>query len=114
MTFFLVFRAFISYLGTIPQLRELPSDKRESEGRDSHRKSEFDNEYSHVELTDLKKIATLGSGAFGKVDLVSYNQTTFALKIIKKIDIVKQDQIEHVYSEKHVMMKCRSSPFVVE
>ena len=95
-------------------MRELPSDKRESEGRDSNRKSEFDNEYAHIELTDLKKIATLGSGAFGKVDLVSYANNTFALKIIKKIDIVKQDQIEHVYSEKHVMMKCRSSPFVVE
>lgn len=101
-------------MGTIPQLRELPTENRESQNRDSNRKSEFDNEYAHVELTDLKKIATLGSGAFGKVDLVAYKDKTFALKIIKKIDIVKQDQIEHVYSEKHVMMKCRSSPFIIE
>ncbi|XP_037822242.1 cGMP-dependent protein kinase 1 isoform X1 [Lucilia sericata] len=106
--------AFISYLGTIPQLRELPSESQESRSSDGNRKSEFDNEYANVELTDLKKIATLGSGAFGKVDLVSYDNKTFALKIIKKIDIVKQDQIEHVYSEKHVMMKCRSSPFIIE
>uniref|UniRef100_A0A1B0AT87 cGMP-dependent protein kinase n=1 Tax=Glossina palpalis gambiensis TaxID=67801 RepID=A0A1B0AT87_9MUSC len=65
-------------------------------------------------LMDLKKIATLGAGAFGKVDLVAFGENTFALKIIKKIDVVKQDQIEHVYSEKHVMMKCRGSPFVIE
>ncbi|XP_065358150.1 cGMP-dependent protein kinase 1 isoform X2 [Calliphora vicina] len=106
--------AFISYLGTIPQLRELPTENCETRSSDGNRKSEFDNEYANVELTDLKKIATLGSGAFGKVDLVSYDSKTFALKIIKKIDIVKQDQIEHVYSEKHVMMKCRSSPFIIE
>uniref|UniRef100_A0A1A9WKE2 cGMP-dependent protein kinase n=1 Tax=Glossina brevipalpis TaxID=37001 RepID=A0A1A9WKE2_9MUSC len=82
--------------------------------RDSNRKSEFDNEYAFIELMDLKKIATLGAGAFGKVDLVAFGENTFALKIIKKIDVVKQDQIEHVYSEKHVMMKCRGSPFVIE
>uniref|UniRef100_A0A1I8NZJ0 cGMP-dependent protein kinase n=1 Tax=Stomoxys calcitrans TaxID=35570 RepID=A0A1I8NZJ0_STOCA len=107
--------AFISYLGTIPQLRELPVERSDPEGRDSNRKSEFDNEYAKIQLTDLKKIATLGAGAFGKVDLVQYDANTiFALKIVKKIDIVKQDQIEHIYSEKHVMMKCRSSPFIIE
>lgn len=101
-------------MGTIPQLRELPVEKRDSDDHDSQRKSEFNNEYSHIELTDLKKIATLGSGAFGKVDLVSHGDVTFALKIVKKIDIVKQDQIDHIYSEKHVMMKCRDSPFIIE
>lgn len=106
--------AFISYLGTIPQLRELPIEKADQDARDSNRKSEFDNEYAYIELMDLKKIATLGAGAFGKVDLVAFGENTFALKIIKKIDVVKQDQIEHVYSEKHVMMKCRGSPFVIE
>ncbi|XP_037958322.1 cGMP-dependent protein kinase 1 isoform X2 [Teleopsis dalmanni] len=105
--------AFISYLGTIPQLREKPSNKG-VETRESNRKSEFDNEYANIQLTELKKVATLGAGAFGRVDLVSYGSKTFALKIIKKIDVVKQDQIEHVYNEKHVMMKCRSSLFIIE
>ncbi|XP_011191137.2 cGMP-dependent protein kinase 1 [Zeugodacus cucurbitae] len=106
--------AFISYLGTIPQLREKPEERRSAERKHSTRQSEFDNEYAQVQLTDLKKVATLGAGAFGCVDLVSYNDKTFALKIIKKIDVIKQDQVEHVYSEKHVMMKCRSSPFIIE
>ena len=101
-------------MGTIPQLREKPGDRDSSESRSYTHKSEFDNEYAHIQISELKKIATLGAGAFGKVDLVAYGSKTFALKIIKKIDIVKQDQVDHVYSEKHVMMKCSSSPFIIE
>ncbi|KAH8374391.1 hypothetical protein KR200_009828 [Drosophila serrata] len=107
--------AFISYLGTIKQLQEKPSSQRsDTSGRPSNKSLEFDNEYSHVAISELKKIATLGCGAFGRVDLVSYNQKALALKIIKKIEVVKQDQIEHVYNEKNVMNKCRHSPFIVE
>nr|XP_041631618.1 cGMP-dependent protein kinase 1 isoform X2 [Drosophila kikkawai] len=106
--------AFISYLGTIKQLREKPSQRSDTSGRSSNKSLEFDNEYSQVAISELKKIATLGCGAFGRVDLVSYNQKALALKIIKKIEVVKQDQIEHVYNEKNVMNKCRHSPFIVE
>lgn len=108
------YRAFISYLGTIPQLRELPIEKTQIENRSSHRQKSWDKEYRHIALSDLKKIATLGAGAFGKVDLVASADAIFALKIIKKIDVVRQEQIEHVYNEKHVMMKCRYSPFITE
>jgi len=48
------------------------------------------------------------------VDLVALGQQALALKIIKKIEVVKQDQIEHVYNEKNVMIKCRHSPFIVQ
>ncbi|EDV58463.1 cGMP-dependent protein kinase, isozyme 1 [Drosophila erecta] len=107
--------AFISYLGTIKQLREKPSGQRgDTSGRSSSKSLEFDNEYSQVAISELKKIATLGCGAFGRVDLVAYNQQALALKIIKKIEVVKQDQIEHVYNEKNVMIKCRQSPFIVQ
>ncbi|XP_017042775.2 LOW QUALITY PROTEIN: cGMP-dependent protein kinase 1 [Drosophila ficusphila] len=107
--------AFISYLGTIKQLREKPSSQRgDSSGRSSNKSLEFDNEYSQVAISELKKIATLGCGAFGRVDLVALGQQALALKIIKKIEVVKQDQIEHVYNEKNVMIKCRNSPFIVQ
>ncbi|EDV32264.2 uncharacterized protein Dana_GF15745, isoform D [Drosophila ananassae] len=107
--------AFISYLGTLKQLREKPSSQQgESSGRSSNKSLEFDNEYSQVAISELKKIATLGCGAFGRVDLVAYGKKALALKIIKKIEVVKQDQIEHVYNEKNVMIKCRNSPFIVQ
>ncbi|XP_016979079.2 cGMP-dependent protein kinase 1 [Drosophila rhopaloa] len=107
--------AFISYLGTIKQLREKPNSQRsDTSGRSSNKALEFDNEYSQVAISELKKIATMGCGAFGRVDLVSLGQQALALKIIKKIEVVKQDQIEHVYNEKNVMIKCRHSPFIVQ
>ncbi|XP_062128793.1 cGMP-dependent protein kinase 1 isoform X2 [Drosophila sulfurigaster albostrigata] len=106
--------AFISYLGTIKQLSEKPDTNVNLNGRSSNRSAEFDNEHAHIALSDLKKVATLGSGAFGRVDLVSYSNQTYALKIIKKIEVIKQDQIEHVYNEKNVMIKCRNSPFIVQ
>ncbi|XP_033249471.1 cGMP-dependent protein kinase 1 isoform X1 [Drosophila miranda] len=106
--------AFISYLGTIKQLRDKPSQRTEPHGRSSNKSMEFDNEHAQIAISELKKVATLGAGAFGRVDLVAYGQQTFALKIIKKIEVVKQDQIEHVYNEKNVMIKCRHSPFIVQ
>ncbi|XP_023177582.2 cGMP-dependent protein kinase 1 [Drosophila hydei] len=106
--------AFISYLGTIRQLSEKPKEQTSENGRTSTRSTEFDNEHAHIAISDLKKVATLGAGAFGRVDLVTHNNQTYALKIIKKIEVVKQDQIEHVYNEKNVMIKCRASPFIVQ
>lgn len=102
-------------MGTLKQLQEKPSSQQgESSGRSSNKSLEFDNEYSQVAIFELKKIATLGCGAFGRVDLVAYGKKALALKIIKKIEVVKQDQIEHVYNEKNVMIKCRNSPFIVQ
>ncbi|XP_055857473.1 cGMP-dependent protein kinase 1 [Episyrphus balteatus] len=105
----------ISYLGTIPQLREKP-DIAPTQRFSIARHSVFNQKYGAIQLSDLRRIATLGCGAFGRVDLVQHktDERTFALKILRKIDVIKQDQIEHVYSEKQVMMMCRGSPFIVE
>ncbi|XP_030376948.1 cGMP-dependent protein kinase 1 isoform X2 [Scaptodrosophila lebanonensis] len=106
--------AFNSYLGTIKQLQEQPEEDDGTSGRSSNKSAEFDNEFAQIPISELKKIATLGSGAFGRVDLVTHGNQVFALKIIKKIDVVKQDQIEHVYNEKNVMIQCRNSPFIAQ
>lgn len=75
---------------------------------------EFDEKYRLITLKTLKKVATLGAGAFGQVDLVTYEEKVYALKIIKKIDVLRQEQIEHIYNEKNVMLKCRNTPFIIE
>lgn len=52
---------------------------------------------------------------FGRVELVQSKKSknkVFALKYLKKIDIVYQGQQEHVYNEKTIQMNCRS-PFIV-
>jgi cGMP-dependent protein kinase len=72
------------------------------------------SEYDYIHLEDLDVIATLGVGGFGRVELVQYiydKTKTFALKCLKKQHIVDTQQQEHVYSEKSIMLSCRS-PFI--
>lgn len=69
------------------------------------------SEYSHIKLEDLDIKDTLGIGGFGRVELARYrhdNTKTFALKYLKKIDIVLQQQQEHAYNEKQIMLRCNS------
>jgi cGMP-dependent protein kinase len=66
-----------------------------------------------VQLNDLNRIGTLGVGGFGRVELVQYkNKTTFALKYLKKIEMLQQQQQEHAYNEKEILSACESS-FIV-
>ena len=65
-----------------------------------------------VKLKDLKHIAVLGMGAFGKVILVKYKDKRYALKCLKKAQIVTMGLTEHIKREKTIMMECHS-PFLV-
>lgn len=64
--------------------------------------------------------ATLGSGSFGRVKLVHYTEIKdgkkknhyFALKILKKTQILKASQIKHTLDEKTVLAQIRH-PFIV-
>ncbi|XP_065088354.1 cGMP-dependent protein kinase 1 [Ochlerotatus camptorhynchus] len=102
--------AFNEFLGGLEQLREIKLSD------DLPRVSGAKNtasEYDHIQLHDLTYIGTLGIGGFGRVELVQYQkQKTFALKYLKKIEMVRQQQQEHAYSEKDIMLSC-NSPFIV-
>lgn len=77
------------------------------------RRATLKNEYGNIQLSDLKIIGTLGVGGFGRVELVQYkNKTTFALKCLKKIEMLQQQQQDHAYNEKEILYAC-NSPFVV-
>ncbi|KAJ8250617.1 hypothetical protein COCON_G00225390 [Conger conger] len=58
----------------------------------------------------LQVVATLGMGGFGRVELVKLKDedTTFALKCIKKKHIVETRQQEHIYSEKNILQQTNS------
>ncbi|XP_075762149.1 serine/threonine-protein kinase N3 isoform X2 [Pelodiscus sinensis] len=70
-----------------------------------------------VQLQDFRCIAVLGRGHFGKVLLGQYKATgkLYAIKAIKKQDIVSQDEIDSLYCEKRIFEVINSSshPFVV-
>jgi len=66
-------------------------------------------------LKGLKKIGLLGKGAFGLVTLVEDPATKkkFALKAIRKHDIVEHGQVEHVVNEKNIQCSLKT-PFCVK
>ncbi|XP_066303871.1 cGMP-dependent protein kinase 1-like isoform X1 [Branchiostoma lanceolatum] len=70
-------------------------------------------QYAKVPLDDLDIVATLGVGGFGRVELVKWQDNSFALKCLKKKHIVNTRQQEHIYSEKAIMMSC-NSPFIIK
>ncbi|GAB4820005.1 hypothetical protein N2152v2_007051 [Parachlorella kessleri] len=65
-----------------------------------------------ITLSDLRQLAMLGTGAFGKVSLVEYEGKTYALKTLSKGHIIQTGLQEHIKREKAVMLEC-SSPFLV-
>jgi cGMP-dependent protein kinase len=66
-------------------------------------------------LQELLIVGTLGVGGFGRVELVQYKKKktlTFALKCLKKSYVVEQQQEEHAFNEKKVMLACSECPFI--
>ncbi|KAL0126993.1 hypothetical protein PUN28_005375 [Cardiocondyla obscurior] len=66
----------------------------------------LNEEFRDVRLQDLRTIATLGVGGFGRVELVQIagdNTRSFALKQMKKAQIVETRQQQHIMSEKRIM-----------
>lgn len=76
----------------------------------------LNEEFRDVRLQDLRTIATLGVGGFGRVELVQIagdNTRSFALKQMKKAQIVETRQQQHIMSEKRIMSEA-DCDFVVK
>uniref|UniRef100_T1IS67 cGMP-dependent protein kinase n=1 Tax=Strigamia maritima TaxID=126957 RepID=T1IS67_STRMM len=75
---------------------------------------EMEGDIAEIQFSELEIVATLGVGGFGRVELVQFVtdcNRTFALKCLTKQHILETRQQEHLYSEKNIMMACRS-PFI--
>ncbi|XP_052766307.1 cGMP-dependent protein kinase 1-like isoform X3 [Mya arenaria] len=117
--------SFNQLIGTLSELREKDygdeargvtrtSQSGTADGLVSPTVDRIDPEYQFVRLEDMEIVATLGMGGFGRVELVQLaadRSKTYALKCLKKKHIVETRQQEHIYSEKKIMMECRS-PFI--
>ncbi|VDM30915.1 unnamed protein product [Hydatigera taeniaeformis] len=65
-----------------------------------------------LRLSDLERVAVIGQGGFGRVELVrpiSDHSIAFALKRMKKVHIVETKQQDHVHSEKQILMSVDNS-----
>ncbi|KAK2189064.1 hypothetical protein NP493_115g01007 [Ridgeia piscesae] len=71
----------------------------------------------HISLDEFRSIAVLGRGHFGKVLLAEYKPTRefFAIKALKKGDIIARDEVESLMSEKRIFEVANSlrHPFLV-
>lgn len=65
-------------------------------------------------LTDFTMQRTLGTGSFGRVHLVQskHNQRFYAVKVLKKAQVVKMKQIEHTNDERKMLQRVKH-PFLV-
>lgn len=70
-----------------------------------------------LSIKDFELGPTLGTGTFGRVRQVRFrsspSQQVFALKMLKKTEIVKLHQVEHIKWEKKILSQT-SHPFIVQ
>ncbi|XP_030378891.1 cGMP-dependent protein kinase, isozyme 1-like [Scaptodrosophila lebanonensis] len=64
-----------------------------------------------MQLSELKFVATLGVGAFGRVNLVTHANDVYAMKCLKKMDINSCDQRHRIDNECKILEQC-NSPFI--
>ncbi|GAB7345901.1 hypothetical protein MBLNU457_4138t1 [Dothideomycetes sp. NU457] len=65
-------------------------------------------------LNDFVIQRTLGTGSFGRVHLVQskHNQRFYAVKVLKKAQVVKMKQVEHTNDERRMLQKVKH-PFLI-
>ncbi|XP_045537260.1 cGMP-dependent protein kinase, isozyme 2 forms cD5/T2 isoform X1 [Papilio machaon] len=95
---------FNQLISTLDEIRTKYKDEGDSRQR-------LNEEFANLRLSDLRIIATLGIGGFGRVELVQIqgdSSRSFALKQMKKAQIVETRQQQHIMSEKEIMseMNC--------
>ena len=68
-----------------------------------------------IKLSDYEKLETVGLGSFGRVRLCRNKKTdkVSVMKILKKAEIIKQKQVDHVYSEYNIL-SALNHPFIVQ
>jgi protein kinase A len=67
-----------------------------------------------MQLTDFSIHRTLGTGSFGRVHLVQRrsDQQYYAMKVMKKSEVVRLKQVEHTLNEKKIL-DIIDHPFIV-
>ncbi|XP_046391146.1 uncharacterized protein LOC124159397 isoform X2 [Ischnura elegans] len=85
--------------------------------RDSAYESRRHSQYSGMSMENFRFISVLGRGHFGKVILSQYRNTGeyFAIKALKKGDIIARDEVESLLAEKRIFEVANNMrhPFLV-
>ncbi|XP_070760042.1 serine/threonine-protein kinase N2-like [Enoplosus armatus] len=97
---------------SVPALQEQLSSIKDTEGSEDPPVSAL-----KMQMEDYKYISVLGRGHFGKVLLAEFKKTEklYAIKALKKKDIVTRDEVDSLMSEKRIfeMINASRHPFLV-
>lgn len=68
-----------------------------------------------LHISDFESIAIIGRGAFGEVRVVRKKNTkeVFAMKVMKKAEMIKKNQVQHIRAERDLMVLA-DNPWVVK
>lgn len=68
----------------------------------------------HIPYVRACSCLSLGTGTFGRVYLVRHRPTNkyYAMKTLKKTEVVRLKQVEHINSEKQILSSIKH-PFIV-
>ena len=68
-----------------------------------------------MSITDFELLQTVGVGSFGRVRLCLHkkNKKVYVMKMLKKSEIIRQKQVDHVYSE-YKILSVLNHPFIVK
>ncbi|GMH53907.1 hypothetical protein TrRE_jg1631 [Triparma retinervis] len=103
------YRKFLTQMANQPPFPMERSASRSSAPAES--KDEVDHK---VNIDDFKLIKVIGKGSFGKVTLVEHKASgsMYAMKVLKKANVVKRKQVEHTRTERRVLGGV-NHPFIV-
>jgi serine/threonine protein kinase len=68
----------------------------------------------NLQLHSLWAVVSAGTGTFGRVYLVRHKETGkfYALKVLRKMDVVRLKQVDHIKNEKNILLEL-NHPFIV-
>lgn len=94
---------------TMPQQQPTPAQTPQAQAQAAARQTK--GKYS---LADFEILRTLGTGSFGRVHLVQsrHNQRFYAVKVLKKAQVVKMKQVEHTNDERKMLGEVKH-PFLI-
>eukprot|EP00908_Phaeocystis_cordata_P026034 Transcript_8509.p2 GENE.Transcript_8509~~Transcript_8509.p2 ORF type:complete len:482 (+),score=294.80 Transcript_8509:1140-2585(+) len=100
-------KTFNSLLGPLRALLERETAKRKKAAEKAAKPI--------INIGDLKLMTILGVGTFGRVKLVLHTPTNtpYALKCMRKGQIIALKQVEHVMNEKNILAMC-DHPFLLQ
>lgn len=69
----------------------------------------------NIKLSDFEILQTVGVGSFGRVRICKNKKSgkVYVMKMLKKSEIIRQKQVDHLYSEYNIL-SIMNHPFIVE